>query len=154
MVLLPLVMQMHQEHEDDPWAINIPDHAARAESPGFRASKKLAKAILVALGADASFFGLSNVQMHHGGSLWLFDDAGWFMVHNEAGIEWSAQFCTDPARAEVLRRNAQRVYRGFPQAIPEMLRLGYGGAEEILSTSIVDATGVARWVDSIWVQRF
>jgi hypothetical protein len=147
---LPLAMQIHQEHEDDPWTINIPDHVARTDSAGFRASKKLAKAILATLGADAIFFGLGNVQMHHGGSLWLFDDTGWFMVHNEAGIEWSAQFCTDPAKADALRRNAQRTYSGFPKAIPEMIRMGYAAADEVLNTPIGDAAGVATWVDSIF----
>jgi hypothetical protein len=150
MVSLPLAMQMHQEHEDNPWMINIPDHAARTDSAGFQASKKRAKAILATLGADASFFGFSNVQMHHGGSLWLFDDAGWFIVQNEAGIEWSAQFCTDPTKAEALRRNAQRTYSGFPKAISEMLRMGYHAANEILNTPISDAAGVATWVDSIF----
>jgi hypothetical protein len=36
---LPLAMQMHHEHEDNPWTINIPDHPARRDSPGFRAAK-------------------------------------------------------------------------------------------------------------------
>ena len=147
---LPLTMRTHHEHEDDSWTINIPDHVKRADSPGFRASKKLTKAILVTLGADDSFFGLDNVQMHHGGSLWLFDDDGWFMVQNEAGIEWSAQFCTDPARADALRRNAQRIYSGFPKSIPEMIRMGYHAADEIINTPIDDAAGVATWVDSIF----
>ena len=31
-----------------------------------------------------------------------------------------------PAKAEALRRNAQRVYNGFPKSIPEMIRMGYG----------------------------
>ncbi|MGH7969058.1 MAG: DUF6424 family protein, partial [Limisphaerales bacterium] len=146
----PLAMQMHQEREDDPWGINIPDHVARTDSAGFRASKKLAKTILASLGADAGFFGLGNVQMHHGGSLWLLDESGWFIVQNEAGIEWSAQFCTDPAKADALRRNAQRVYSGFPKAIPEMLRLGYHAADDILNAPISDAAGVATWVDSIF----
>jgi hypothetical protein len=67
MVSLPLAMQMHQEHEDNPWTINIPDHAAPTDSAGFRASKKLAKAILATLGADASFFGLAKCRCTTGG---------------------------------------------------------------------------------------
>ena len=67
MVSLPLAMQMHQEHEDNPWTINIPDHAARTDSAGFQASKKLAKAILATLGADASFFGLAKCRCTTGG---------------------------------------------------------------------------------------
>jgi Family of unknown function (DUF6424) len=148
---LPLGMQAtHTEHEDDPWTINIPDHPARTDSPGFVASKKLAHAILATLGVDSHFYGIEVVQMHHGGSLWLFDNQGWFMVQNEAGIEWSAQFCTDPAKAEALRQNAQRVHAGFPKTIPEMLRLGYTKAKAILETPISTAAGVATWVDSIF----
>jgi hypothetical protein len=147
---LPLAMQMHHEHEENPWTISIPDHPARRDSPGFRAAKKLIHTILTTLGADANFFGIGNVQMHHGGSLWLFDDTGWFMVQNEAGIEWSAQFCTNPAKAEALRHNAKRVYGGFRKTTPEMIRLGYEAAEEILNTPIDDAAGVATWVDSIF----
>jgi hypothetical protein len=30
--------------------------------------------------------------VHHGGSLWIMDNSGWFMVQNEAEIERSAQF--------------------------------------------------------------
>jgi hypothetical protein len=147
---LPLAMQMHHEHEENPWTINIPDHPARRDSPGFRAAKKLTHTILSTLGVDTDFFGIGNVQMHHGGSLWLFDDTGWFMVQNEAGIEWSAQFCTNPAKAEALRHNAKRVYGGFRKTTPEMIRLGYEAAEKILNTPIDDATGVATWVDSIF----
>jgi hypothetical protein len=36
--------------------------------PDFGLPKKLTKTILVTLGADVSFFGLDNIQMHHGGS--------------------------------------------------------------------------------------
>ena len=147
---LPLAMQMHHEHEENPWTINIPDHPARRDSPGFRAAKKLTHTILTTLGVDANFFGIGNVQMHHGGSLWLFDDTGWFMVQNEAGIEWSAQFCTNPAKTEALRHNAKRIYGGFRKTTPEMIRLGYEAAEEILNTPINDAAGVATWVDSIF----
>jgi hypothetical protein len=88
--------------------------------------------------------------MHHGGSLWLLDDAGWFMVQNEAGIEWSAQFCCDPTRVDQLRKNAQRVYAGFPKSIPAMAQLGYKNAAAILTTPITDAVGMATWVDSIF----
>ena len=36
--------------------------------PDFGLPKKLTKTILVTLGVDVSFFGLDNIQMHHGGS--------------------------------------------------------------------------------------
>jgi hypothetical protein len=130
MAALPLGMRTHQESGDDPWTINIPDHPARTVSAGFRAPKKLAGAILATIDADASVLSGDDVHMHRGGSLWLFDD-GWFLVQNEAGIEWSAQFCTDPAKAESLRCNARRLYAGFPATIPEMIRLGYRHAEPV-----------------------
>lgn len=146
----PLGLQMHPETEDNPWTINIPDHPARADSTGFRASKQLAKKILAALGVGRQFFGTDAIQMHHGGSLWLLDDGGWFMVQNEAGIEWSAQFCTDPAKADALRLNARRLYVAFPNTVPEMVRLGYKKAQAILDTEITDPATIATWVDSIF----
>lgn len=148
--VLTLNMPVHPEHEDDPWTIEIPDHPARAESPGFVASKKLAHVILATLGVDASFYGIDVVQMHHGGSLWVLDANGWFMLQNEAGIEWSAQFCADPAKVDTLRVNAQRLYAAFPGTVPEMVRLGYKKAATILATPIADAVGIATWVDSIF----
>lgn len=140
----------HQEHEDHPWTILIPDHPDREESPGFRASKTLAKKILATLGITGRFYGTESIQMHHGGSLWLLDDEGWFMVQNEAGIEWSAQFCADPAKCDQLRKNALRLYKGFPKSIPGMVKLGYKNAQKILETPITDAAGIATWVDSIF----
>jgi len=147
----PLALQgQHTEGESDPWTINIPDHAARTESRDFVASKNLAHKILAALGLDGQFYGTAVIQMHHGGSLWLFDNAGWFMVQNQAGIEWSAQFCADPKKVEQLRRNAKRLYDGFPATLPEMARLGYKDGETILNTPITTDQEVARWVDSIF----
>jgi hypothetical protein len=49
-----------------------------------------------------------------------------------------------------VRHNAKRVYGGFRKTTPEMIRLGYEAAEEILNTPIDDAAGVATWVDSIF----
>jgi Family of unknown function (DUF6424) len=140
----------HTEGEDDPWTINIPDHAQRRDSPGFVAAKNLARKILATLGLDIQFYGTAVIQMHHGGSLWLFDNSGWFMVQNQAGIEWSAQFCADPKKVESLRLNAKRLYEAFPATLPEMVRLGYEAGQGILDTPITDNNGVARWVDSIF----
>jgi hypothetical protein len=140
----------HIRAENLPWAIRIPDHPERKESPGFRASKKLAKKILEAAGVDKRFLGSDSLQMHHGGSLWVLGDDGWFMLQNEAGIEWSAQFCADPAKIDQLRLNARRLYAGFPKTIPEMIRLGYKKAQVILDTEVTDATTIAEWVDSIF----
>jgi hypothetical protein len=147
----PLALQgQHTEGENDPWTINIPDHAQRTDSPGFVAAKNLAHKILATLGLDGQFYGTAVIQMHHGGSLWLFDNSGWLMVQNQAGIEWSAQFCADPKKVEHLRLNAKRLYDAFPATLPEMTRLGYGDGVTILNTPITDAAGVARWVDSIF----
>jgi hypothetical protein len=147
----PLTLQgQHTEGESDPWTINIPDHAQRKESRDFVAAKNLAKKILAALGLGGQFYGTAVIQMHHGGSLWLFDAGGWFMVQNQAGIEWSAQFCADPKKVEHLRLNAKRLYDAFPGTLPEMTRLGYKDGDTILNTPITSAQDVARWVDSIF----
>lgn len=39
----------HTEHEDHGWTVDIPDHPARTESPGFRASKTTAHKIMASL---------------------------------------------------------------------------------------------------------
>jgi hypothetical protein len=140
---------MHQEKETEPWAINIPDHPDRSDSPAFVASKNLADKIAGQSGG-VDFWGTDAIQMHHGGSLYLLDDNGWFIVKNIAGIEWSAQFCADPAKVEQLRQNAVRLYAAFPKSIPGMVALGYKQAESILTTPITDAAGIAQWVDSIF----
>ncbi len=140
----------HIRAENHPWAIHVPDHPERKESSGFRASKKLAKKILAAVGVDKRFLGSESLQMHHGGSLWVFGDDGWFMLQNEAGIEWSAQFCADPAKVDALRLNARRLYAGFPKTIPEMISLGYKKAQVILDTEVTNAATIATWVDSIF----
>jgi len=140
-------------HEDYPWTINLTDHASRTESPEFRAAKALAQKIVASLG-EQKFYGDAaendGIQMHHGGSLWLLDHDGWFMVQNQAGIEWSAQFCSDPAKVDRLRQNAQRLYAKFPETIAEMVKLGYHDAQTILDEAIDDADKVQRWVDSIF----
>jgi len=147
----PLGLQgQHTVGETDPWKINVADHADRKTSRDFAAAKRLADKILATLGLDGQFYGTSVIQMHHGGSLWLFDNAGWFMVQNQAGIEWSAQFCADPKKVDHLRLNAKRLYDGFPGTLPEMAKLGYKDGATILNTPITDAGTVARWVDSIF----
>jgi hypothetical protein len=89
------------------------------------------------------FYGASPYQDHHGGGLWLKDDEGWFVVRNVAGIEWSAQFCADPAKIDALRVNAKRLYARFPEAAKELK------IQKLLDTPITDAAGVAAWTDSI-----
>ena len=147
----PLALQgQHTEGEHDPWTINILITPSARTHQGFVAAKNLAHKILATVGLDDQFYGTAVIQMHHGGSLWLFDNSGWFMVQNQGGIEWSAQFCADPKKVEQLRLNAKRVYDGFPATLPEMARLGYAAGDTILNTPITDDTGVARWVDSIF----
>jgi hypothetical protein len=137
----PAGQPVHTEHEDFPWTINIPDHATRTDSPEYVKSRATMNE--KARSVTDFFFGPAPYQDHHGGGLWLKDEKGWFIVKNVAGLEWSSQFCADPARVDVLRQNAQRLYALCPEAAKEL------GIEELLSTPIKDAAGVARWTDSI-----
>lgn len=149
---------MHTEHEDHPWTIQIPDHPKRTDSPTYVVSRKLMNAICSeANGVMASFFfgEARPFQDHHGGGLWVKDDQGWFLLKNLSGMEWSQQFCADPAKVEYLRQIAQRVYAAFPKTIPAMKALLYGDAahypiDDILSKPITTQDDVARWVDSIF----
>jgi hypothetical protein len=131
----------HKEHEDHPWTIEIPDHAPRTDSAEYKASRKHMNQLAKAL--PAFLYGPAPYQDHHGGGLWLKDDAGWFLVRNLVGIEWSAQFCADPAKVDLLRQNARRLYAAFPEAVTEL------GIRTLLDTPITDAEGVARWTDSM-----
>jgi hypothetical protein len=131
----------HQEHEDHPWTIEIPDHPKRTESTTYVASRKTTNALARTIGD--LIYGPPSYEDHHGGGLWLKDADGWFIVRNIAGIEWSAQFCADPAKVDQLRINARRLYAAFPEAVTEL------GIRELLDTPITDAAGIARWTDSI-----
>ncbi|MEE1782159.1 DUF6424 family protein [Streptomyces sp. SP17BM10] len=133
--------QPHTESEDLGWEINIPGHPARKDSPEYQKSR--ARMNQIVEGLEDPFYGPEPVEDHHGGALWLKDDDGWFMVRNLAGIEWSAQFCADPAKVDLLRRNARRLYALCPDAVQEL------GIRELLDTEITDAAGVQRWTDSI-----
>jgi hypothetical protein len=95
--------------------------------------------------ATGLIYGPGPFESHQGGALWLKDSQGWFLVRNLAGIEWSAQFCADPAKVDLLRRNAKRLYDLLsPETKQE---LDPGG---LLDTPITDAAGVAKWTDSIF----
>lgn len=72
------------------------------------------------------------------------------MYQNLAGIEWSGQFCADPMKVDLLRQNAKALVDKFPQTIPNLKRLGYNDAENVLNTPITDATGVSLFVDSLF----
>jgi hypothetical protein len=99
----------------------------------------------MATGATGLVYGPAPFQDHHGGALWLKDAQGWFLVRNLVGIEWSAQFCAEPAKVDLLRQNAKRLYDLLAPEIKQ--ELDPGG---LLDTPIQDAAGVARWTDSIF----
>lgn len=131
----------HTEREDHPWEINIPDHAARQDSPEYIKSRQTMNTVA---GSVSDFlYGPPPYQDHHGGGLWLKDGDTWFMVRNLAGLEWSSQFCADPAKVDALRRNAQRLYARFPEAVKEL------GIQDLLEKEITTAADVATWTDSI-----
>ncbi|HEX8969267.1 MAG TPA: DUF6424 family protein [Chloroflexota bacterium] len=138
----------HTEHEQVGWTINIPDHAERTDSPAFVAARSFAQKIMATL--KTAPYGPGPWQMHHGGSLWTFDDQGWFLVINTLGAEWSAQFCADPAKMELARQNALRHYAAFPRTLPQMAAMGYQAGQTILNHPIATADDVAVWVDSVF----
>ena len=140
----------HTEHEDHPWTIEIPDHPKRADSPTYVASRKALAQITKE--AQDFFLGSGPYQDHHGGGLWLKDDEGWFLVKNLAGIEWSQQFCADPAKVDKLRIFAKRLCRAFPKTVPALhalLKAAYD-PQELLDTPIKTQQDVGRWCDSIF----
>ena len=134
---------VHSESETHSWNINVPDHPNRADSPEYVAART--KMNQIAAGTTGLVYGSPPFQDHHGSALWLQDAQGWFLVRNLAGIEWSAQFCADPAKVDLLRQNAKRLYDLLAPAIKQ--ELDPGG---LLDTPIQDAAGVAKWTDSIF----
>ena len=134
---------VHPESETHPWSINVPNHPTRADSPEYVAART--KMNEIAGQAQGMIYGPGPYQDHHGGALWLQDAQGWFLVRNQAGIEWSAQFCADPSKVDLLRQNAQRLYNLVSPQIKQQLDPG-----GLLDTPITDAAGVATWTDSIF----
>ena len=134
---------VHSESETHSWSINVPDHPNRADSPEYVAART--KMNQIAAGTTGLVYGSPPFQDHHGSALWLKDAQGWFLVRNLAGIEWSAQFCADPAKVDLLRQNAKRLYDLLAPEIKQ--ELDPGG---LLDTPIKDAAGVAKWTDSIF----
>jgi hypothetical protein len=138
---------VHSEHDDHPWTIHIGGHPDRSSSPSYLRSRGL----MIKLAAQAqTLYGPGPYQDHHGGGLWVKDDAGWLLLQALAGIEWSAQFCADPAKVDVLRLTAHRVLDAFPKTLPGYAEFGYPDAEALLSTPIIDAATIAAWTDSIF----
>jgi len=141
---------LHVQTEDNPWSAYINDHPERKESSTFRAAKKAAHAILATLKGDDLPYGAGPWEMHHGGSLWVLANKRWRLYRAKAGVEWSLQFCADPKKIELLRRDAEELVAAFPDTLPALRDLGYTKAEEILSTPITEADGVARWTDCLF----
>lgn len=134
---------VHTESETHGWGINVPNHPTRADSPEYVAARN--KMNEIAGQAAGMIYGQGPYQDHHGGALWLKDGQGWFLVRNQAGIEWSSQFCADPAKIDLLRQNAQRLYNLVSPEIKQEL-----DPDGLLDTPIRDAAGVAKWTDSIF----
>lgn len=130
--------------------VNVVDHPKRTESHWFSEAKKIVNKILATLGDDTYPYGSGPWQMHHGGSIWVLTDAGWRMYLARAGIEWSMQFCADPAKIDRLRTEAKTLVEAFPQTIPALAQLGYADAQAILDEPIADADGVERYTDSLF----
>jgi hypothetical protein len=103
----------------------------------------------VARGVKGFYFGKPPYHAHHGGSLWLKDEKGWFLVKNLVGMEWSSQFCADPVKVDELRKNAARLYARFPEAVRALDHAGLK-ATELLSTPIETSNDVATWTDSVF----
>lgn len=138
----------HTQHEDDPWTTFVGDHPARADSPGYRRSRALMVKLVQA--SQPWSLGGPPYQDHHGGGIWVKDDDGWLLLLGLAGVEWSAQFCADPAKIDRLRTMTARVVARFPLTLPGYTALGYPDAEHLLTTPVIDATGIAAWTDGIF----
>ncbi|MFY9653168.1 DUF6424 family protein [Trebonia sp.] len=138
----------HPEKEDCPWVIAVVDHPQRTDSPAYTRSRALMQSLV----ATTKDWVLSSDQYqdHHGGSVWVKDAAGWLCLQLPLGIEWSAQFCADPAKVDLLRQYAGRVVAAFPQTLPGYESFGYHDGQSLLSTPITDANGIAAWTDSIF----
>jgi hypothetical protein len=134
---------IHTESETHQWTIDVPNHPTRADSPEYVAARQ--KMNEMAGQATGLIYGPGPFEDHHGGALWLQDAQGWFMVRNLAGIEWSAQFCADPAKVDLLRQNAKRLYDLVAPQLKTQI-----DPDGLLDAPIQDAAGVAKWTDSIF----
>jgi hypothetical protein len=138
----------HSEKEDFPWMIAVVDHPVRKDSPAYVHSRALMHRLVAS--SDDWILSGDDYQDHHGGSVWVKDQQGWLCLQLPLGIEWSAQFCADPAKVDKLRQYAQRVVDGFPDTLPGYEAFGYHAGPDLLSTPITDPDGVAAWTDSIF----
>jgi hypothetical protein len=139
---------IHPEQEDFPWTIAVVDHPPRTDSPGYRASRALMTTLAATMPDWA--FAPGTFQDHHGGGIWVKDDTGWLCLTLPLGIEWSAQFCADPAKVDRLRQLAARVVAAFPATLAGYVDAGYTTGEQLLVTPIATADDVSAWTDSIF----
>jgi hypothetical protein len=128
--------------------IAVVDHPPRTDSPAYRRSRTLMHE-LVETTPNWVLAG-DQYQDHHGGSVWVKDQEGWLCVQLPLGIEWSAQFCADPAKVDRLRQYAARVVAAFPGTLPGYQALGYPEGESLLRAPITNAATVSAWTDSIF----
>jgi hypothetical protein len=142
----PGVESTHAVTAGEPVSYETSGHPPRSESPTYVKSRAALKQI--AASVSDWYFGKGPYQDHHGGGLWVNDGQGWFFLRNLVGIEWSGQFCADPAKVDALRRNAARLYARFPESKGAFQKLGID-LEDLLTTPITDAASVSRWTDSI-----
>jgi len=139
----------HTENEDYPWGIRLVDHPPRFESATFRAAKKVVHKILDEVSVAELPYGPGPWEMHHGGSLWVKGETGWQMFRARVGIEWSMQFCADPAKVDRLRVDAKALIDAFPLTSPALVELGYRDVD-LLEHKIATADDVAAWTDSLF----
>jgi hypothetical protein len=128
------------------WSINVPNHAPRADSLDFMRARTVANRL--ARESPGFFYGQPPYQVHHGGGLWVYENddpekGKPVLVRNLFGMTWSSQFCADPARVDVARQTARRLYARFPRSAAAL------DLRTLLDTPITDAAGVATWTDSL-----
>lgn len=140
------VEDIHAVTAGEPVTYETSGHPPRADSATYVKSRTALNKIVRSV--TGWYFAGENYQDHHGGGLWVHDDAGWFFVRNLVGIEWSGQFCADPKKVDLLRQNAKRLYAAFPKSFDAFKALGID-LKTLLETEIKDAKGIAEWTDSI-----
>jgi uncharacterized protein DUF6424 len=143
-----MAVSTHTESENDPWTIDVGDHPARADSVQYTHSRALM--IKLVQTTQPWYLGDKPYQDHHGGGIWVKDAAGWLLILGLAGIEWSAQFCADPVKVDVLRQQANRILAGFPGTVAAYEALGYHDAAGLLASPITDPDSVAAWTDGVF----
>jgi len=145
----PDLSRTHQVAEDHKWVENVPDHGGRQETPVFTRAKGFVHAIIASCKASIPW-GPPPHQMHHGGSIWVFDGDLWRVYLNTHGSEYSGQFLIDPSKLELIRQGAEALVNAFPKTLDEMDRLKYTDGRRILTTKIENAQTISDYVDSVW----